>query len=179
MSSKLYQDLAGAVSRAKAGAPLARVTVVAPTRGAIRDVLQYLAHYGGVVNVQVLTVDLAVTKLAAPALTPRLPLPFPLLDASVQKILIDFPGVFADVADQPITAEALAGASRTLGAVANPDAPDATPLVRDMPHPRGRNQCPLGHALLAPRGLYGRSRTHQRAGRGNHLPTHRTRRRSC
>lgn len=76
--------------------------------------------------------DLAVTKLAAPALAPWLPLPFPLLDASVQKVLIDAPGVFADVGDQPITAEALAAASRTLGAVANPDAPDATPLVRDM-----------------------------------------------
>ncbi|WP_407726527.1 PD-(D/E)XK nuclease family protein [Rhodococcoides fascians] len=76
--------------------------------------------------------DLAVAKLAAPALAPRLPLPGPLLDASVHKVLMDNPGVFADVADQPITAESLAAASRTLGSIANPDASDAAPLVRDM-----------------------------------------------
>lgn len=87
MSIELYERLGGAVSQAKAGAPLVRVTIIVPTRGAIRDVLPYLAHHGGVANVQVLTVDLAVTKLAAPALTPRLPLPFPLHDASVQKVL--------------------------------------------------------------------------------------------
>lgn len=132
MRSALYQRLSDAVSQAKAGASLARVTIIVPTRGAIRDVLQYLAQHGGAANVQALTVNLAVTKLAAQALTPRLPLPFPLLDASVQKVLIDAPGVFADVADRPITAEALAAASRSLGAVANPDVPDATPLVRDM-----------------------------------------------
>ncbi|QCB51975.1 PD-(D/E)XK nuclease family protein [Rhodococcus sp. PAMC28707] len=132
MSRDLYLRLSGAVSRAKAEAPLAQVTIIVPTRGAIRDVIQHLARHGGVANVRVLTVDLAVAKLAAPALSPRLALPFPLLDASVQKVLIDDPGVFAGVSDQPITAEALAAASRTLGSVANPEAPDATPLVRDM-----------------------------------------------
>lgn len=132
MSVELYERLAGAVSEAKAGASLARVTIIVPTRGALRDVLRYIAQHGGAANVQVLTVDLAVIKLAAPALVPRLPLPFSLLDASVQKVLIDAPGVFADVADQPITAEALSAASRTLGAVAKPEAPDGTPLVRDM-----------------------------------------------
>ncbi|WP_232433638.1 PD-(D/E)XK nuclease family protein [Rhodococcus sp. AW25M09] len=103
-----------------------------PSRGAIRDVLQYLARHGGVANTRVLTLDLAVDTLVAPALAPRVPLPFPYLAASVQKVLADEPGVFVDVADQPITAEALAAASRTLGAVADPSPADATPLVRDM-----------------------------------------------
>ncbi|MBY4040264.1 hypothetical protein HQO38_20380 [Rhodococcus fascians] len=54
-----------------------------PNRGAIRDVLQYLARHGGVANARVLTLDLNVEKLAAPTLAPRVPLPFPYLSASV------------------------------------------------------------------------------------------------
>ncbi|MCZ4080305.1 exodeoxyribonuclease V subunit gamma [Rhodococcus sp. H36-A4] len=132
MGNDLYQRLVDAVTRAKGDRALRLVTVIVPSRGAIRDVLQYLARHGGVANTQILTLDLAVATLAAPALAPRVPLPFPYLDASVQKVLADEPGVFADVVDQPITAEALAAASRTLGAVADPSPTDATPLVRDM-----------------------------------------------
>ncbi|WP_032402623.1 PD-(D/E)XK nuclease family protein [Rhodococcoides fascians] len=132
MSRDLYLELSEAVFRAKAADPLSRVTVIVPSRGAIRDVLQYLARHGGVANTRVLTLDLAVHTLAAPALAPRVPLPFPYLAASVQKVLADEPGVFVDVADQPITAEALAVASRTLGAATDPFPADATPLVRDM-----------------------------------------------
>ncbi|WP_084727411.1 PD-(D/E)XK nuclease family protein [Rhodococcoides yunnanense] len=98
----------------------------------MRDVLQCLARHGGVANTQVLTLDLVVDKLAGPALAPRLPLPFPYIDASVQKVLANEPGVFANVADQPTTAEALAAASRTLGSVASPSMPNATPLVQDV-----------------------------------------------
>lgn len=132
VGNDLYGRLADAVSRAKRDRPLRLVTVIVPCRGAIRDVLQYLARHGGVANTRVLTLDLAVDTLAAPALAPRVPLPFPYLAASVQKVLADEPGVFADVAEQPITAEALAAASRTLGAVADPSSIDSTPLVRDM-----------------------------------------------
>ncbi|WP_032389491.1 PD-(D/E)XK nuclease family protein [Rhodococcoides fascians] len=132
MSRGLYLELSAAVFRAKAADPLSRVTVIVPSRGAIRDVLQYLARHGGVANTRVLTLDLAVDTLAVPALAPRVPLPFPYLAASVQKVLADEPGVFVDVADQPITAEALAAASRTLGAIADPSPADATPLVQDM-----------------------------------------------
>lgn len=132
MSRELYLELSEAVFRAKAADPLSRVTVIVPSRGAIRDVLQYLARHGGVANTRVLTLDLAVDILAAPVLAPRVPLPLLYLAASVQKVLADEPGAFADFADQPITAEALAAASRTLGAVADPAPVDATPLVRDM-----------------------------------------------
>lgn len=131
MGNDLYGRLADAVTRAKGDRPLRLVTVIVPSRGAIRDVLQYLARHSGVANTQVLTLDLAVAGLAAPALAPREPLMFPYHAASVQKVLADEPGVFVDVADQPITAEALAAASRTLGAVADPSPVDATPLVRD------------------------------------------------
>lgn len=132
VGNDLYGRLADAVSQAKGDRPLRLVTVIVPSRGAIRDVLQYLSRHGGVANVRVLTFDLAVDTLAALALAPRVPLPFPYLAASVQKVLADVPGVFIDVADQPITAEALAAASRTLSAIADPSPPDATPLVRDM-----------------------------------------------
>ena len=132
VGNELYGRLAEAVTQAKGYRPLRLVTVIVPCPGAIRDVLQYLARHGGVANTQVLTIDLAVETLAAPALAPRVPLPFPYLAASVQKVLADEPGVFVDVADQPITAEALAAASRTLGAVADLSLADPTPVVRDM-----------------------------------------------
>ncbi len=132
VGNDLYGRLSDAVTRAKGDRPLRLVTVIVPSRGAIRDVLQYLARHGGVANTRVLTLDLAVEKLATPAAAPLVPLPFPYLAASVQKVLADEPGVFVDVADQPITAEALAAASRTLGAVADPSPAEATPLVRDM-----------------------------------------------
>lgn len=89
MSRDLYLELSEAVFRAKAADPLSRVTVIVPSRGAIRDVLQFLARHGGVANTRVLTLDLAVDTLAAPALAPRVPAPFPYLAASVQKVLAD------------------------------------------------------------------------------------------
>ncbi|TSE01828.1 PD-(D/E)XK nuclease family protein [Skermania sp. ID1734] len=127
-----YERLADAVVRAKDGKPLSLVTVIVPSFGAARDVLRYLARRDGVANTRVLTVAQAVDYLAAPALAPRTALPYPLLEAAVQRILADEPGEFVDVADQSITSRALAGASLALCSLAHPAMSDPTPLVADM-----------------------------------------------
>ncbi|WP_030169944.1 MULTISPECIES: PD-(D/E)XK nuclease family protein [Actinomycetes] len=132
MSTDTYGQLAHAVEWVKMGSPLARVTIVVSSTGAVRDVMRDLARNGGLANTHVLTLGHAVASLAAPVLAPRVPLDYPLLEASVQKVLSDEPGVFADVADQPITSQAIAGASLALAGQAAPMATNPTPLVNDM-----------------------------------------------
>lgn len=123
--------LAAAVTASKSADPLCQLTVIVPTPGARRDITRALALSGGSANTRVLTLDAAVDLLAAPALAPRLPLPSPLLEASIERILDAEPGRFANVAKQPITAQALAAASFTLTGYANPQA-ESTTLVAEM-----------------------------------------------
>lgn len=132
MRADTFRELAHAVERVKTGSPLEKVTIVVPSPGAVRDAMRDLARNGGLANTQVLTVEHAVASLAGPALAPRVPLDYPLLEASVQKVLTDEPGVFADVADQPITSQAIAGASLALAGHANPKATNPARLVSDM-----------------------------------------------
>ncbi|MDX5311038.1 MAG: exodeoxyribonuclease V subunit gamma, partial [Rhodococcus sp. (in: high G+C Gram-positive bacteria)] len=124
-----YDRLSAAVADAKAGRPLAPVTVVVPGHGVGRDVTAHLARTGGLANTHVRTLEQFVEHLARPALAPRAPLRYPLLEAAVQKALLDDPGVFADVADQSATAESLAHASWQLCALDVPCPEDANPLV--------------------------------------------------
>lgn len=132
MSSPSATDLVAAVSASKAGDPLRLVTVIVPGPGARRDVTCALARHGGSANTRVLTFDDAVGTLAAPELAPRLPLPYSLLEASIEQILDEAPGLFAEVADQPITAQALAGASFELTSYRNLAVEAPTKLVGEM-----------------------------------------------
>lgn len=132
MSSPSIAKLVAAVSASKAGDPLRVVTVIVPGSGARRDVVRALARDGGAANTHVVTLDDAVDALAAPALAPRLCLPYPLLEASMQRILDDEPGLFAGVAEQPITAQALAAASFELTGYSNPAVDSPTKLVAEM-----------------------------------------------
>ncbi|MFZ2176540.1 MAG: PD-(D/E)XK nuclease family protein, partial [Rhodococcus sp. (in: high G+C Gram-positive bacteria)] len=132
MMGDAYARLAEAVDRAKHGSPLAAVTVVVPNFGVARDVILHLARTVGVANTSVLTVDQVVTRLAAPVLAPRVALPYPLLEGAVQRVLAEAPGVFSEVADQPITAQALAHASQQLAARTVIDLEDPTPLVAEV-----------------------------------------------
>ncbi|KQS00737.1 hypothetical protein ASG12_07705 [Williamsia sp. Leaf354] len=120
------------VSASRSGDPLRLVTVIVPGSGARRDVTRAFALQGGAANTRVLTLDEAVDVLAAPALVPRLPLPFPLLEASIERILDDQPGLFAEVAEQPITARALASASFELTGYNNPAVQSPTKLIGEM-----------------------------------------------
>lgn len=123
--------LVAAVSASKSADPLRLLTVIVPTPGARRDVTRVLALSGGQANTRVLTLDAAVDRLAGPALAPRLPLSSSLLEASIERILETEPGEFAAVAEQPITAHALAAASFTLTGYAAPQA-ESTTLVHEM-----------------------------------------------
>lgn len=132
MGSSSTARLIAAITALKAGDSLRPVTVVVPGSGARRDVTRTLARQGGAANTRVMTLDDAVSTLAAPELAPRLPLPYALLEASIERILDDEPGLFAEVADQPITAQALAGASFELTGYSNPALQAPTKLVAEM-----------------------------------------------
>ncbi|MCX2966281.1 PD-(D/E)XK nuclease family protein [Gordonia aquimaris] len=120
------------VTRLKACSPFVPVTIVVPSHAAGRDVLHESARAQAVVNANVLTFHGAVFKLATPALAPRQALPYPLLEAAIQRVLAKTPGVFADVADEPITAQALASAAWELSAIAEPTMDLPTPLVAEL-----------------------------------------------
>lgn len=83
-------------------------------------------------NTTARTLDDVAARLAAPVLTPRIPLLYPLPEGAVQNVLADAPGVFVEVADQPITAQALASASHQLGARPNPEPTAASALVGEV-----------------------------------------------
>lgn len=124
--------LTDTLAQVKAGNPLTKVTVVVPNHGASRDVLHHLARTVGVANTDVLSISKLVSSLAAPVLSPRVPLPYPLLEAAVQEVLMESPGEFNDVADQPVTARALSAAARELTAIDEPALESATPMVADL-----------------------------------------------
>lgn len=124
--------LAHAVERARAASRLTQVTVVVPNHQTGRDVLHHLARTGAIANTNVLTVPQLLTRLAAPSLTPRQPLPYPLLEAAVERVLTDQPGLFADVSTEPITAQALASAIAQLSDQESPHIDNPMPVVAEM-----------------------------------------------
>lgn len=127
-----YIRLVEAVLEAKGGSPLASVTVVTSSFAVSRDVLHHLARTIGVVNTTVLTTSQLVERLAGPQLAPRTPLPYPLLVGSVRRALAENPGLFAEVADQTITARAIANASQWLGAHPAPAADGCAQVVGEV-----------------------------------------------
>ena len=128
----MFDEVVGAVAGAKAGDPLASVTVVVPTHAAGRDVLHALARAGAVANTGIVTLRQVVERLAGPVLKPRQALPYPVLEAAVARVLEERPGKFEEVAGAPITTRALAQAAWRLTELADPRIDDPTPLVDDM-----------------------------------------------
>src|SRR5699024_11244916 len=74
----------------------------------------------------------SITVLSGPALAPRAPLPFPLLAAAVEQVLDADPGRLAAVADQPVTAQAVAQACLRLGTVDAGAVAAQTPLHSEV-----------------------------------------------
>ncbi|MDV8001957.1 PD-(D/E)XK nuclease family protein [Rhodococcus sp. IEGM 1408] len=105
------------VRRLRGSDPLGRITVIVASFGATRDLVRALALGGGAVNVAVRTAAQVITELSGPALAPRAALPFPLLEAAVEKALDADPGELRAVASQPVTAHAVAQACLRLGEV--------------------------------------------------------------
>ncbi|PTM87843.1 PD-(D/E)XK nuclease superfamily protein [Dietzia psychralcaliphila] len=122
------------VRRLRVSDPLGRITVIVASFGAERDLVRALALSGGAVNVAVRTAAQVVAELSAPALAPRAALPFPLLEAAVEKALDADPGDLRAVASQPVTAQAVAQACLRLGTVeagsVTPDNPLHTEVLR-------------------------------------------------
>lgn len=120
------------VRRLRDADPLGRITVLVPSFGAVRDLVRALALSGGAVGVAVRTVSQVITELAAPALAPRAPLPFPLLAAAVEKALDAAPGRLHAVAEEPVTALAVARACLRLGTVDEGSVAPRTPLHAEV-----------------------------------------------
>ena len=127
----LVQATVTAVREAQRSDPLARVTVVVPSFSAGRDLTRALAVAGSA-GVVVRTPAQLVDELAAPALDPRAPLPFPLLSAAVQQALEDEPGRFEAVADEPVTVQAVASACARLFSVDPATVTPVTPLHHEV-----------------------------------------------
>lgn len=120
------------VRRVRVSDSLGRITLIAPSFGAVRDLVRELALSGGAVGVTVRTSSQLVAELAGPALAPRAPLPFPLLAAAVEKSLDAEPGQLREVAAEPVTAQAVAQACLRLGTVEPGSVTASTPLHSEV-----------------------------------------------
>jgi ATP-dependent helicase/nuclease subunit B len=142
--AQAYEALGLAVAEAKDGDPLAPVSVLVPTNlcgvAARRVLARGTGGRGGVAGLSVLTVDRLAERIAAPALTGagRRPATNAVLAAAWRRALAQDAGVFAPVAAQPATVQALADRHRelrevdeaALDAIAGCGEPVASDLVR-------------------------------------------------
>lgn len=130
--------LIGEVRRLRSSDPIGRITVIVASFGAARDLVRALALSGGAVNVAVRTAAQVIAEASGPALAPRAPLPFPLLEAAVEKALDADPGRLHAVATEPVTGQAVAQACLRLGTVeagsVTPDTPLHTEVLRLAEH---------------------------------------------
>ena len=120
------------VRRLRGSDPLGRITVIVASFGAARDLVRALALGGGAVNVAVRTAAQVIAELSGPALAPRAALPFPLLEAAVEKALDADPGELHAVASEPVTAQAVAQACLRLGTVEAGSLTPVTPLHSEV-----------------------------------------------
>jgi len=113
--------LAAQVGAAKAGDPLAPVTVIVPATYAGISARRHLA-VAGVAGVTFLTLARLAERLGGPVLagSGRRPVSPALVTAAVRRVLAERPGVFAPVAGHPATEEALAAAHAELRGVSGP-----------------------------------------------------------
>ncbi|SIS22003.1 PD-(D/E)XK nuclease superfamily protein [Williamsia sterculiae] len=86
------------------------LTVVVPNSSSRADVIRALSLGGGVANLRVETLGSLVERIAGAKLSPRVRLSRATIAATVDSALATDPGLFAEVAEQLITAEALAAA---------------------------------------------------------------------
>ncbi|MDX2381131.1 MAG: PD-(D/E)XK nuclease family protein [Acidimicrobiia bacterium] len=101
--------LAAAIGKAKAGDLLAPVTVVVPTNACGVMARRALGRDGGVVGIDMVTLNRLAELIAGPALAAagRSPISAPVIDLAAAKVLADHPGSYAQVAEHPSTIVAL------------------------------------------------------------------------
>lgn len=124
---RLGPPVVAEIRRLRGRDPLGRITVIVASFGAARDLVRALALSGGAVNVAVRTAAQVISEAAGPALAPRAALPFPLLEAAVEKALDADPGRLREVASEPVTGQAVAQACLRLGTVAPDSVRPVTP----------------------------------------------------
>ena len=124
--------VAAEVRRIRDADPLGRITVIVPSFGASRDLVRALALSGGAVNVAVRTSSQVIAELSGPVLSPRAPLPFPLLAAAVDTAMDADPGRLVDVASEPVTGQAVARACLRLGTIDPATVTPETPLHEEV-----------------------------------------------
>lgn len=101
--------LADAVREAKADDLLAPVTVVVPTNACGVMTRRWLGRKGGVVGIDMVTLNRLAELIAGPGLAAagRSPVSAPVVDIAIGKVLTERPGSFAGVGDHPSTIVAL------------------------------------------------------------------------
>ncbi len=101
--------LAAAISDAKGADPLAPVTVSVPTNTCGVMTRRALGHRGGIVGVDMVTLNRLAELIAGPLLAAdgRSPMSTPVIDLTISALLADDPGPFGAVATHPSTVVAL------------------------------------------------------------------------
>jgi hypothetical protein len=117
--------LAAAISAAKGADALAPVTVVVPTNTCGVMTRRALGRSGGLVGVDMVTLNRLAELIAGPSLAAagRAPLSTPVVDLAISAVLAADPGSFGAVATHPSTVVALRELHRELR-LAGPDAVD-------------------------------------------------------
>lgn len=142
--------LAVRVSRAQGADPLAPVTILVPSHASGRDVTRFLGRTlnkgAGSAGIKAVTLKDLATELITndPAVIGRRPLLPVLRLGAVSKVLVDEPGLFKDVADQPATARAIARTAEQLDAVPNPSGPELPELMQEVLRIHGMAKEALG-----------------------------------
>lgn len=143
-------ELEAIISHAQATDPLAPVTILVPSHAAGLDVTRYLGRHlngsAGSVGVRAFTLKDLATELIADddAVNGRRPLLPVLRLGAVSRVLLDEPGLFKDVADQPATARAVARTAELLDAVPDPSDPDFPDLTQEVLRLHGAARDALG-----------------------------------
>jgi ATP-dependent helicase/nuclease subunit B len=120
--------LAAAVTVAKAGNPLASVTIIVPTNAVGVTARRWLGANGGVAAIELVTPTRLAERIAGAELASagRLPVSTPLIDLMVREVLRAAPGDYEPVAEHPSTVTSLRDLHRELRLAG----PAAGPLLR-------------------------------------------------
>ena len=143
-------ELEALISLAQAADPLTPVTILVPSHAAGLDVTRYLGRTlnggAGSVGVRAFTLKDLATELIADddAVNGRRPLLPVLRLGAVSRVLLDEPGLFKDVADQPSTARAIARTAELLDAVPDPADPELPELMQEVLRLHGAAKEALG-----------------------------------
>ena len=137
--------LARVIAEAKEGDPLAPVAVIVPTNQCGVMARRALGRDGGIVGVDMVTLNRLAELVAGPALAEqgRRPVSAPVLDLTIAEVLRLHPGRFAPVADHPSTIVALRELHRELRV----EGPEALALLDSSW--RGREPARISAAVTA------------------------------